>query len=183
MRDPNSIKKDEKYIPHFRRIVPYSEWGRSPVGEEGEQHSPRDAHSISRLITPQPPNGCCMGSRMIPKQTETDLYPTENAFGETPKRRNAAFIMQKREINSRFCIMKEGVCSAPKGGNKGVSRCCRRLRASCRRGRRRRLRPQSRRPPRQHRRWAAPRCPSVCGRRGRGRGGCPPQGRWRDPRG
>ena len=39
MRDSNSIKKDEKYIPHFRRTVPYSEWGRSPEGEEGEQYS------------------------------------------------------------------------------------------------------------------------------------------------
>ena len=54
MRNLNFIKKDEKYIPHFRRIVPYSEWGRSPEGEEGEQHSPRDVHSISRLNTTYP---------------------------------------------------------------------------------------------------------------------------------
>ena len=35
MRDPNFIKKDEKYIPHFRRIVPYSEWGRNTRREGG----------------------------------------------------------------------------------------------------------------------------------------------------
>ena len=28
MRNSNFFKKDEKYIPHFRRSVPYSEWGR-----------------------------------------------------------------------------------------------------------------------------------------------------------
>ena len=63
MRNLNFIKKDEKYIPHFMRIVPYSEWGRSPEGEEGEQHSPRDVHSIpasehdvSSAPTPRPPD-------------------------------------------------------------------------------------------------------------------------------
>ena len=35
MRDPNFIKNDEKYIPHFRRIVPYSEWGRKARREGG----------------------------------------------------------------------------------------------------------------------------------------------------
>ena len=35
MRDSNSIKKDEKHIPHFRRIVPYSEWGRNTRREGG----------------------------------------------------------------------------------------------------------------------------------------------------
>ena len=35
MRDSNFIKKDEKYIPHFRRIVPYSEWGRNTRREGG----------------------------------------------------------------------------------------------------------------------------------------------------
>ena len=39
MRDSNSIKKNEKYIPHFRRSELYFEWGRSPEGEEGEQYS------------------------------------------------------------------------------------------------------------------------------------------------
>ncbi len=28
----------KKYIPHFRRTVLYSEWGRSPEGEEGVQY-------------------------------------------------------------------------------------------------------------------------------------------------
>ena len=28
-------QKDEKYIPHFRRIVPYSEWGRKARREGG----------------------------------------------------------------------------------------------------------------------------------------------------
>ena len=35
MRDPNFIKNDEKYIPHFRMIVPYSEWGRKARREGG----------------------------------------------------------------------------------------------------------------------------------------------------
>ena len=35
MRDSNFIKKDEKHIPHFRRIVPYSEWGRKARREGG----------------------------------------------------------------------------------------------------------------------------------------------------
>ncbi len=29
----------KKKVPHFRRIVLYSEWGRSPEGEEGAQYS------------------------------------------------------------------------------------------------------------------------------------------------
>ena len=35
MRDSNCIKKNEKYIPHFRRTVPYSEWGRKARREGG----------------------------------------------------------------------------------------------------------------------------------------------------
>ena len=35
MRDSKSIKKDETHIPHFRRIVPYSEWGRKARREGG----------------------------------------------------------------------------------------------------------------------------------------------------
>ena len=48
MRDSNSIKKNEKYIPHFRRSELYFEWGRSPEGEEGEQYSHvRRLHSLN----------------------------------------------------------------------------------------------------------------------------------------
>ena len=35
MRDSNFIKKDGKCIPHFRRIVPYFEWGRNTRREVG----------------------------------------------------------------------------------------------------------------------------------------------------
>ena len=64
MRNSNFFKKNEKYIPHFRRTALFTsgggipEWG-SPQnrrrqfcgvpGLEGEQHSPRDVHSILRL--------------------------------------------------------------------------------------------------------------------------------------
>ena len=46
MRDLNFIKKDEKHIPHFRRTELFTSGGGMPEGKEGEQHSPRDAHSI-----------------------------------------------------------------------------------------------------------------------------------------
>ena len=39
MRDSNSIKKDEKYIPHFRRTVLFPSGGGKPEGKEGEQYS------------------------------------------------------------------------------------------------------------------------------------------------
>ena len=32
--------KVQKLVPHFGRRVLYSEWGRSPVGEEGDNNSP-----------------------------------------------------------------------------------------------------------------------------------------------
>ena len=44
----------KKLVPHFRRSELYFEWGRSPEGEVGEQHSPRDVHPISRLNTTYP---------------------------------------------------------------------------------------------------------------------------------
>ena len=85
MRNSNSIKKDEKYIPHFRRIALFTSGGGIPEGMEGEQHSHvRDMHSISRLSMPHPPSGCCMSARITPKQTGTDLNPTENTFGGDP---------------------------------------------------------------------------------------------------
>ena len=39
MRDSNFIKKDEKYIPHFRRITLFPSGGGKPEGKEGEQYS------------------------------------------------------------------------------------------------------------------------------------------------
>ena len=39
MRDPNFIKKDEKYIPHFRRTELFPSGGGKPEGKEGEQYS------------------------------------------------------------------------------------------------------------------------------------------------
>ena len=39
MRDSNSIKKDEKYIPHFRRTELFPSGGGIPEGKEGEQYS------------------------------------------------------------------------------------------------------------------------------------------------
>ena len=39
MRDSNFIKKDEKYIPHFRRTVLFTSGGGKPEGKEGEQYS------------------------------------------------------------------------------------------------------------------------------------------------
>ena len=39
MRDSNSIKKEEKYIPHFRRTALFPSGGGKPEGKEGEQHS------------------------------------------------------------------------------------------------------------------------------------------------
>ena len=49
MRNSNFIKKDEKYIPHIRRTEPFPSGGGKPEGKEGEQHSPRDVHSILML--------------------------------------------------------------------------------------------------------------------------------------
>ena len=66
-------------ILQCQRIALYTE------GKEGEQHSPRDVHPISRLSTTHPPNGCCMSSRITPKQTGTGLNPTENTFGGDPE--------------------------------------------------------------------------------------------------
>ena len=40
MRDSNYIKKDEKYIPHFRRTELFPSGGGKPEGKEGEQYSP-----------------------------------------------------------------------------------------------------------------------------------------------
>ena len=45
-RDSNFIKKDEKYIPHFRRTALFTSGGGIPEGKEGEQYSPRDVHFI-----------------------------------------------------------------------------------------------------------------------------------------
>ena len=39
MRDSNSIKKDEKYIPHFKRTELFPSGGGKPEGKEGEQYS------------------------------------------------------------------------------------------------------------------------------------------------
>ena len=39
MRDSNFIKKDEKYIPHFRRTELFTSGGGIPEGKEGEQYS------------------------------------------------------------------------------------------------------------------------------------------------
>ena len=50
MRDSNSIKMDEKYIPHFRRTELFPSGGGTPEGKVGEQHSPRDVHFI---LTPE----------------------------------------------------------------------------------------------------------------------------------
>ena len=50
MRDSNSIKKDEKYIPHFRGTALFTSGGGKPEGKEGEQYSPRDVHLI---LTPR----------------------------------------------------------------------------------------------------------------------------------
>ena len=49
MRNLNLIKKDEKYIPHFRRSELFPSGGGKPEGKEGEQYSPRDVHSILTL--------------------------------------------------------------------------------------------------------------------------------------
>ena len=46
MRDSNFIKKDEKYIPHFRRTELFTSGGGIPEGKEGEQHSPRDVQPV-----------------------------------------------------------------------------------------------------------------------------------------
>ena len=39
MRDSNFIKKEEKYIPHFRRTELFTSGGGTPEGKEGEQYS------------------------------------------------------------------------------------------------------------------------------------------------
>ena len=39
MRDSSFIKKDEKYIPHFRRTELFTSGGGKPEGKEGEQYS------------------------------------------------------------------------------------------------------------------------------------------------
>ena len=38
MRSSNFIKKDEKYIPHFRRTKLFPSGGGIPEGKEGEQY-------------------------------------------------------------------------------------------------------------------------------------------------
>ena len=51
MRDSNFIKKDEKYIPHFRRTALFTSGGGKPEGKEGVQYSHvRDAHFISHTL-------------------------------------------------------------------------------------------------------------------------------------
>ena len=47
-------QKGQKYIPHFRRTELFPSGGGIPEGKEGEQHSPRDVHSISHLSTTKP---------------------------------------------------------------------------------------------------------------------------------
>ena len=43
----NPIKKDEKYIPHFRRTALFPSGGGTPEGKEGEQYSNvRDVHPV-----------------------------------------------------------------------------------------------------------------------------------------
>ena len=88
-------QNDEKFIPHFRRTELFPSGGGIPEGKEGEQYSNvRDAHSILRLSTPRPPSGCCMSSHITPKQTGTNLYPTEYTFGgdpELPQRSSGGF--------------------------------------------------------------------------------------------
>ena len=52
MRDSNSIKKNEKYIPHVRGTALFTSGGGIPEGKEGEQYfHVRDVHPISRLST------------------------------------------------------------------------------------------------------------------------------------
>ena len=46
MRNSNFFKKNEKYIPHFRRTALFTSGGGIPEGKEGEQYSPRDVHFI-----------------------------------------------------------------------------------------------------------------------------------------
>ena len=77
MRDSNVIKKDEKYIPHFKRTELFSSGGGKPEGKEGEQYSPRDVHSISYLSTTQPAG---RGVTILPCQ-RIALYP-EGKEGE-----------------------------------------------------------------------------------------------------
>ena len=79
-------QKDEKYIPHFRRTALFPSGGGIPEGKEGEQHSPRDVHPISLMSPTCPPSECRMSSRITPKQTGTDLNPTENTFDGDPEK-------------------------------------------------------------------------------------------------
>ena len=81
VRDSNYFKRSfhkganrafmKKLVPHFRRSELYFEWGRSPEGEEGEQYSPRDVYSISRLITPNTPSECYLSFRLTDPEGAT----------------------------------------------------------------------------------------------------------------
>ena len=84
MRYLNFIKKDEKSIPHFRRIALFPSGGGKPEGKEGEQHSPRDVHSIPRL-SPMKPTG--RGQSILQCQ-RIALY-TEEKEGEQHSLRDA----------------------------------------------------------------------------------------------
>ena len=67
MRDSNSIKKEEKHIPHFRRTELFPSGGGKPEGKEGEQYSHvRGLHSFSPSSPPYPPSGCCLQERSHP---------------------------------------------------------------------------------------------------------------------
>ena len=58
----------------------------SPKGRRGS-NIPRETCTLfSPPSPPHPPSGCCMSSRITPKQTGTDLDPTENTFGGDPEK-------------------------------------------------------------------------------------------------
>ena len=84
MRDSNSIKKEEKHIPHFRRTELFPSGGGKPEGKEGEQYSHvRGLHSFSPSSPPHSPSGCCLQERSHPLPVTLTL-----SFGCRTRKRN-----------------------------------------------------------------------------------------------
>ena len=94
MRYLNFIKKDEKHIPHFRRTALFPSGGGKPEGKEGEQLSPRDVYSISRLSTTKPAG---RGSQYFHVKGRTPVPTPEHDVYSiiiTPRRPDALIWMQ-----------------------------------------------------------------------------------------
>ena len=94
-----------------------------PGGKEGEQYSHvRDVHSISHLSMLHSPSVCCMSARITPKQTGTDLNPTENTFGGDPGLTPSPLVSMRSCFGCINVHFSE--CFAIKTRSRGLLRAC-----------------------------------------------------------